>query len=200
MNRTKPIQIIECKKFEYLNLEVNNSTKRIISLDKQKHICYCYIEDKDYKHILHSESQHLNSITDLIIELGDSLYWYNEKFYKIIELINESMVSRNKKLQQIQENQEYLKICLQKIDNFDSTIKGLTKKFKALNLKNFPNKQDINSLRQLIEENKPKEIEIQSKDLVLQIKNQSETNKKHFESQIEKLEQMLKEIKFIQLN
>ena len=120
----------------------------------------CYI-NSSYKHMLHSESNHLNSITDLVIELGDSLHWYIEKYYRLAELISESMTSRNKKLQQI---------------------------------------QDIISLRQMIEENKPKEIKIQSKDLILQIKNQSEANKIHFELQVQKLEQMLQEIKYIQLN
>ena len=198
MDKIKFIEINNYKKFEYLNLEINNLAKRIISLDRQKHICY--IRDNNYTHMLHSGNQHLNSITDLIIELGNSLQQHNEKYYNLMQLISDSMVSRNKKLQQINDDQDYLKTSIQRIDEFDITIQKLAKKFKALNLKSFPNKQDIISLKQMIEENKPKEIEIQSKDLILQIKNQSESNEKQFTIHMQKLEKMLQEIKYIQLN
>ena len=119
---TKPINLSELvnKKFDYLNLEISNPVKRVITLDKQKHICH--IRDNSYKHELHSESTHLNSITDLIIELGDSLQWYNEKFYNLVSIISNYMLDKNKRLKQIMDNQDYFKTSLKKIDDLDSNM------------------------------------------------------------------------------
>ena len=80
------------------------------------------------------------------------------------------------------------------------TCKKLNNVFETIKLRNFPDKQDILNLKRLIEENKTKEIELQSKNLLDQIKQQSENNKTHFDIEIKKLEKILIEIRNIQLN
>lgn len=174
------------KKFSYLNLEVNNPNKKVITLDKQKHICY--IKDNNYTHKVHSESEHMNTITDLIIELSENLNLYNEKHYNLMQLVLEGIIEKNKLLKQISNNQDYLKTNLHKIDYFEITLKQLTEKFKVIKLKEFPNKNDIIKLKNLIEENKPKDIEIHSKELIMNLKEQ-------FDLQIQQIEKMLEEIK-----
>lgn len=180
-------------KLSYLNLEINNPIKRIITLDKQKHTCY--IRETDYKHKLHSEVEHMNSLTDLVIELSENLKYYNEKHYNLMQLVLESIIEKNKLLKQISNNQDYLKSNLHKIDDMEITLRKLTEKFKVIKLKEFPNKNDIINLKNLIEENKPKDIEIHLKKLITELKEQTEKDKNQSEEQIRQIEKTLSEIK-----
>ena len=61
---------IQLKKIEYLDLAINDShTEKILTIEGS-HSCYF---NSDHKHILHSNNAHLNSLTDLIISLGNKL-------------------------------------------------------------------------------------------------------------------------------
>lgn len=58
------------KRPEFLDLDYKFKDRNIISLDNYKFISHF---DKRFKHLLHEENQQLNSITDLIINLGTNL-------------------------------------------------------------------------------------------------------------------------------
>ncbi|KAG5603493.1 hypothetical protein H5410_024985 [Solanum commersonii] len=60
-------------------------------------------------HILHSENQHLNIITDLIINLAEHSQFKDDRFLKIIETIENLQHKQNKSLEKIEQNFDFLK-------------------------------------------------------------------------------------------
>ena len=59
------------EKLKYLDLEISNKSRIIITLEKHKHNCYF---SSIYKYNLHSkEDKNYNSLIDLVISLGESL-------------------------------------------------------------------------------------------------------------------------------
>lgn len=60
-------------------------------------------------HILHSENQHLNTITDLIINLAEHSQFKDDRFLKIIETIENLQHKQNKSLEKIEQNFDFLK-------------------------------------------------------------------------------------------
>jgi uncharacterized coiled-coil DUF342 family protein len=96
---------------KYLDLEISNNNRNLVSLDKQKLLCKF---DKKYKHILHSEnnilfSEHLNSLTDLVINLSINLEKTLEENNNKISFLTSLIEEKNKSIKELRENQDYIR-------------------------------------------------------------------------------------------
>lgn len=168
------------KKVSYLNLEIPENNKRIISLDNAKHLCYLR-HGKEDKHLLHGDDYQLNSITDLMVEQGLSLKDNIERIYRVLEKLAHSIGDKNRLLSKIENKLDYL----QK-DN-----SSLHEKFSAVKINQLPQRQDLVELSSLIKENKPKEIELHTKSLLEKVEHQVTV---YHNQSLESLEQVKKTI------
>ena len=140
------------KRLEYLDLEIKNRSRNIITLDNHKHICYF---QNTYKHILHSkEDKNYNSLIDLVISLGESLEKHKENNSRIIENLLESIKNKNKVIKTLVENQDYLKEQNNKIIK---RIKYL-EELKQLKIEHKINTEKIT--KEVLEEIRQKSIEL----------------------------------------
>lgn len=95
------------KRIEYLDLEIKDTNKNIITFEKHKHNCYF---DKDYRHILHSKDHgQYNSLVDIFISLAESLENQRHTDNKLTYSILEQLKDKNKMLKRIENNQDYIK-------------------------------------------------------------------------------------------
>lgn len=85
------------RRIYYLDLALHTSIKQIITLDKGRH--YCFFKSNYYKHCLHSNNDHLNSISDLLVSLNNSLESQQKEFYKLLDSITNSLVKINQILE-----------------------------------------------------------------------------------------------------
>lgn len=93
------------KRLEYLDLEIvlEKKYRRL----KFESLLKCNFAEGD--HILHSENQHLNTITDLIINLAEHSQSKDVRFLKLIETIENLHHKQNKSLEKIEQNFDFLK-------------------------------------------------------------------------------------------
>ena len=97
---------LQLKKIECLDLGINDShTYKILTVEGS-HSCYF---NSDHKHILHSNNAHLNSLTDLIISLGNKLEKQETKNNNIWNSLIEVLKEKNKVIRQLTENLDYIK-------------------------------------------------------------------------------------------
>lgn len=101
------IDSISNKKLEFLNLEFSDRAFRTQIKGNENYKLACRISD-DFKHILHSEDNHLNSITDLIINLGINLQ-------KEINYNKQQLEKSLEELRKYTENLDYIKDQQQQI-------------------------------------------------------------------------------------
>lgn len=167
---------------EYLNLEL---TPRQKSIKYEDFTLNCWAYDPKHSHSLHGSDAQQNTVVDLLLNLARSLEYYNKRYHNINTTIANSIGEKNKLIKQLTENIEYLKVTQNKLD----------KLFRGLNLTDLPLKLDIIRLSNLIESNKPRETETQSRLLLEQLKAQVELNKKHFDSEITRIQELILESK-----
>ncbi|QVY19166.1 p24 [Agapanthus tungrovirus] len=144
-------------RFDYLSLELPVKHKhKNTSLDKC--VFNCYFERK-FKHVLHSEEQHLNGITDLLISLGSNLTLNWEKLKSVIEKL---ILLPGKTTKEVKE----LSLEFDKVKgNFDflkDQQNLILKKIKAL--KDLD--KNIADLKIEIQQAKPKQVELKTLELL----------------------------------
>lgn len=144
-------------KIDYLDLALQYLARKIIILDSNNH--NCYLRTKHHKQCLHSETPHLNTITDLLMSLGTSLE-AQQKHNKNFEQVSSTLAKQLEKTEDLKQNIEYLK----------NLQEDLNLRFGQLNFINLPTRRDILSLSILIEENKPRDFELKNKQILIQIK------------------------------
>ena len=136
---------------EYLNLEISEQQKKKLTLDNNTLVCY--FPQKEHKHLLHSSSSPLeNSIIDLLISQAESVKFEHNKNNKIIQQL----------LEYFQKNS--LKTIRQNLDYITSQLEDNNR-----NIQRFPSKKEIKELIDLID-SKPKQIELQSLEIIEQLK------------------------------
>lgn len=153
----------ELKRLDFLNLEYKEKLENnnITSLDYYSFTCR--FKNK-FKHSLHTNNIHLNGITDLIINLGlnlekESKYSHNT-LEKLERLVNYTY-KKTELISKLTENLGYLK------EQNNQIIKELKEIRKFI-----PSKQEIQQLSYLLENNKPKQIETENKNLLNKVENQ----------------------------
>lgn len=74
--------LVKIGSINYLNLEISYHQKTLININS--HSLNCNFSNI-YKHELHGSNSQLNSLIDLIINLGESLNYYQNKLNLILE-------------------------------------------------------------------------------------------------------------------
>jgi predicted nucleic acid-binding Zn-ribbon protein len=136
---------------DYLNLEINEHQKKKLTLDSNSLICY--FPQQNHKHILHSEANsQANSIVDLLISQAENIKFEHNKHSRILQQLLEYFQKNS--LITIRKNLDYISSQLE--DN-------------NKNIQRFPSRKEIKELIDLID-SKPKQIELQSLEIIEQLK------------------------------
>lgn len=193
---------LDCQSISYLNLEISQASRTVISSDKHKFKCSFYKET--YKHIFHSGNSQLNSIVDLIINLGRNLEHNQNKNISLWQSIHDFMRKKNKVIHDLEDKLEYLKTTFslfeEKLINFERKVELLIFHHKSLKTNNLLSKEDIKDLILITVESKKKEIEFQSRDLLKEIQIQVFENTRIFKEQTEGIKLQLLQLEKLALN
>ena len=136
---------------DYLNLEISEHQKKKITLDQNSLICY--FPQQNHKHILHSKANsQANSIVDLLISQAENIKFEHNKHSRILQQLLDYFQKNS--LITIRKNLDYISSQLE--DN-------------NRNIQQFPSRKEIKELIDLID-NKPKQIELQSLEIIEQLK------------------------------
>lgn len=114
-------------KLDYLNLELSQASRFIISSDNNSLKCLFYKDSVD--HIFHSENSQLNTIVDLIINLGKNLELNQNKNTNLWQFIHDSLIKKNKAIQNLENKLEYLKTTF---SLFEEKLVSFEKKYISL--------------------------------------------------------------------
>lgn len=118
----------------------------------------------------------------MIINLGV----IQQETYQLINTLIRQGEKQNQTSEETKQNLEYLK-------NFQE---NLNRKFSQLNFINLPSRRDIINLTKVIEENRPKQFELQHKDLLGQVKTLLISTQEQLDIKLKTLQETLMELKY----
>lgn len=96
-------------KREYLDLAISNIGRKIVKLEQFKHKCYFNNYKNIFHHSMHQENSQPNTTFDLLISLGINLGKYHHNMINLNNQINTDQVARNRIINLLRCNIEYIK-------------------------------------------------------------------------------------------
>ncbi|QVY19150.1 p24 [Agapanthus tungrovirus] len=177
-----PYQLYE-HRFDYLSLELPEKHKhKNLSLDKCSFNCFF---NRSFKHVLHSEDNHLNGITDLLINLGSNLTLNWEKLKSVIEKLILLPGKTTKEVKELSQEFNQVKINFDFLKDQQNLILSRLKGLKNLD-------KNIAELTIEIQNAKPKQVELKT----LQLLEKHDNQLVRFDQEIDKIKEILAKIAY----